>query len=257
MNNISFWLTAAGLTPDLCLGCSLAKDRERAGPFIRRYRPSPTIRARPVDFGMFALHLAGAGSILGAINLIVTIFNMRAPGMTFHRMPLFVWAIMVTAFLLLLALPVLAGALTMLLTDRNFGTRLLRSAPAAATRSCGSTCSGSSATRRSTSSSCRRFGIISQIISTFSRSRCSATSAWPMRCGDRLRRVHRLGPPHVHLGHRHQRPGLFHGRDHDHRGANGHQDLQLAGDDVGRLDRIKGADAVRSSASSGCSSSAA
>ena len=75
-----------------------------------------------MDCTLFALHLAGVSSLLGSMNFIVTIFNMRAPGMTLHKMPLFIWSELVTAFLLVLAVPVLAGAITMLICDRNFGT---------------------------------------------------------------------------------------------------------------------------------------
>src|SRR6202041_2743299 len=74
------------------------------------------------------IHLMGASSILGAINVIVTIMNMRAPGMTLLRMPLFVWTWLITAYLLIAAMPVLAGAVTMLLTDHFFGTSFFNAA---------------------------------------------------------------------------------------------------------------------------------
>ena len=126
LNNFSFWILPFAFT--LLLSALLRagrRHRPAAGRCIRRWCCRAATRSRWL---IFAIHLMGASSILGAINVIVTIMNMRAPGMTLLRMPLFVWTWLITAYLLIAVMPVLAGAVTMLLTDHFFGTTFFTAA---------------------------------------------------------------------------------------------------------------------------------
>jgi cytochrome c oxidase subunit 1 len=120
MNNWSFWILPFAAT---MLVSTLFM--EGGGPNFgwTFYAPLSTKFGPPsTDFFIFAVHMLGFSSIMGAINIIATILNMRAPGMTLMKMPMFVWTWLITAFLLIAVMPVLAGAVTMMLTDRNFGT---------------------------------------------------------------------------------------------------------------------------------------
>jgi len=119
MNNFSFWLLVAAFSL-LILSLFVPGGGPAAGWTL--YPPLVLQTGDALPLAIFAIHLAGASSIMGSINIIVTIMNMRAPGMTLLKMPLFVWTWLITAYLLIAVMPVFAGAVTMLLTDHFFGT---------------------------------------------------------------------------------------------------------------------------------------
>ncbi len=126
MNNWSFWILPFAGT--LLLSTLFMKG---GGPAFgwTFYAPlSTTFAPESTDFFIFSVHMLGFSSIMGAINIIATVLNMRAPGMTLMKMPLFVWTWFITAFLLIAVMPVLAGAVTMMLTDRHFGTSFFSAA---------------------------------------------------------------------------------------------------------------------------------
>jgi cytochrome c oxidase subunit 1 len=125
LNNWSFWLLPPAAT---LLVISLFVPGGGPDTGWTLYPPLSTQTGMGMDFTILTVHLLGMSSILGSINIIATILNMRAPGMTLMKMPLFVWTWLVTAFLLLASIPVLAGAVTMLLTDRHFGTHFFDAA---------------------------------------------------------------------------------------------------------------------------------
>jgi cytochrome c oxidase subunit 1 len=125
MNNFSFWLLPAAATL-LVVSYFVPGGATAAGWTL--YAPLSTQMGPGMDLAIFAVHIMGASSIMGAINIITTVLNMRAPGMTLMKMPMFCWTWLITAYLLIAVMPVLAGAITMLLTDRHFGTAFFNAA---------------------------------------------------------------------------------------------------------------------------------
>ncbi len=119
MNNFSFWLM---IPAALILVASFFMPGGAPAAGWTLYAPLTLQMGPSMDAGIFAMHILGASSIMGSINIVVTILNMRAPGMTLMKMPMFAWTWLITAYLLIAVMPVLAGAITMTLTDRHFGT---------------------------------------------------------------------------------------------------------------------------------------
>jgi len=125
MNNWSFWLLPPAA---LLLVTSLFVPGGGAGVGWTMYAPLTVQQGPSMDMMIFAVHLLGMSSIMGSINIITTLLNMRAPGMTMMKMPMFCWTWLITAYLLIAVMPVLAGAVTMTLTDRHFGTSFFSAA---------------------------------------------------------------------------------------------------------------------------------
>ncbi|WP_438397067.1 cytochrome c oxidase subunit I [Caballeronia sp. DA-9] len=125
VNNFSFWLLPVA---GVLLTVSFFVTGGAAAGGWTLYAPLSVQMGPGMDFAIFAIHLMGASSIMGGINIIVTILNMRAPGMTLMKMPMFAWTWLITAFLLIAVMPVLAGAITMTLFDRHWGTDFFNAA---------------------------------------------------------------------------------------------------------------------------------
>jgi len=125
MNNWSFWLLPPAA---ILLVLSLLVPGGSAGAGWTLYPPLTIQQGMGMDLVIFAIHILGMSSIMGSINIVTTILNMRAPGMTLMKMPLFVWTWLITAYLLIAVMPVLAGAVTMTLTDRHFDTHFFNPA---------------------------------------------------------------------------------------------------------------------------------
>ena len=242
MNNFSFWLLIpAGL---MLVGSFFMPGGAPAAGWTL-YAPLTLQMGPSMDAGIFAMHIMGASSIMGSINIIVTILNMRAPGMTLMKMPMFCWTWLITAYLLIAVMPVLAGAITMTLTDRHFGTTFFNPAgggdpvmyqhifwffghpevyimilPA--------------------------FGIVSQVVPAFARKRLFGYASMVYATSSIAILSFIVWAHHMFTtGMPVTGPAVLHVRDHADRGAHGREDLQLDRHHVAGLDDLRDPDAVR------------
>ena len=125
MNNWSFWILPFAFA--MMLSTLFMDGGGPAGGWTL-YPPLTLQTGDALPFVILSMHFMGLSSIMGAINVVATVLNMRAPGMTLMKMPLFVWTWLITAYLLIAVMPVLAGGITMLLTDKYFGTSFFNAA---------------------------------------------------------------------------------------------------------------------------------
>jgi len=126
MNNLSFWILPFAFA---LLVSTLFMEGGAPNFGWTAYAPLSTSYAPPsVTFYIFGIHMMGISSIMGSINIIATIVNLRAPGMTYRKLPMFVWTWLITAFLIVAVMPILAGAVTMMLMDIHFGTSFFSAA---------------------------------------------------------------------------------------------------------------------------------
>ena len=242
MNNLSFWLL---IPAALMLVGSFFMPGGAPAAGWTLYAPLTLQMGPSMDAGIFAMHIMGASSIMGSINIIVTILNMRAPGMTLMKMPMFCWTWLITAYLLIAVMPVLAGAITMTLTDRHFGTSFFNPAGG-----------GDPVMYQHIFWFFGHPEVYIMILPAFGIiSACGADvrAQAPVRLHlDGLRHlvdrdpvVHRLGAPHVHHRHAGDRAAVLHVRDDADRGAHRREGVQLDRHDVEGLDDLRDADAVR------------
>ena len=243
MNNWSFWLLPFAFA---LLLATFFMDGGAPAAGWTLYPPLVLQGGANLPFAIFAIHLMGIASVMGAINVIVTILNMRAPGMTLLKMPLFIWTWLITAFLLVAAMPVFAGAVTMLLTDKFFGTSFFSFGTSFFSAAGGGE-SGPVPACFLVLRAPRGIHHDPAVVRDRVPGHPHLLSQAPLRLRvhgirdrfDRVSVVPRVGASHVHRRHAARGRALLHVHHDADRGPHRGEGLQLVGDDVARLAQLR------------------